>query len=132
MQKPPAVQHKRSHPGTVPRVLHAFGYAWRGLGAAWRSEFAFRIEVLSCCVMLPLAFLLGRTPGEQLLLAGSCLLILICELLNSAVEAAVDRSGEEYHPLAERAKDMGAAAVLLSLLLAAVCWSWLLLTRFAL
>ncbi len=124
------MQHKPSHSNLLLRTLHAFGYACRGLRAAWSAEFAFRVEVLVCAVMLPLAFLLGRNPPEQLLLAGSCLVVLTCELLNSAIEATVDRIGEGHHPLAGQAKDMGAAAVLLSLLLAALCWGWILLNRF--
>ena len=131
-QRSPVMQHKPSHSNFFLRAWHAFGYALRGLRAAWSAEFAFRVEVLACAVMLPLAFLLGRSPAEQLLLAGSCLAVLVCEMLNSAIEAAVDRIGNEHHPLAGQAKDMGAAAVLLSLIVAALCWGWILLDRFLL
>lgn len=100
--------------------------AWRnslaGLQAAWRTELAFRIELSLCAVLLPAALLVGRSPAERALLVGSCLAVLVTELLNSAIEAAVDRVGDERHELSGRAKDLGSAAVCLSLAAASGVW----------
>lgn len=93
-----------------------------GLTAAWRSEAAFRQECLLTLLLLPLAFWWGRNPVEWALLIASCLLVLAVELLNSAIEAVTDRVGAERHELSGRAKDMGSAAVLISLVLVAVVW----------
>ncbi|WP_018951167.1 MULTISPECIES: diacylglycerol kinase [unclassified Thioalkalivibrio] len=109
------------------RVLHAFGYSWRGLREAYQHESAFRQELALLAVLLPLAIWLGESGVERALLAGSALLILVVELLNSAVEAAIDRFGDERHPLSARAKDMASAAVLVSFLLAALVWGLILL-----
>ena len=106
----------------LTRMINALGYSRDGLGAAWKNEAAFREEVLLAAVTLPLAFYLGRNGVERALLAGSILLILIVEILNSAVEAVVDKASPEKHELAKRAKDMGSAAVLLSLICAATVW----------
>lgn len=95
--------------------------SFRGLHAAW-TEAAFRQEAVLAIVMVPAAFWLGRTWPEVALLAGSAVLVLIVELLNSAVEAVVDRVGPEWHALSKRAKDIGSAAVLLALLLCAAIW----------
>lgn len=92
-----------------------------GLRAGW-SETAFRQEAISACVLLPLAFWLGRTWVEVALLSGSVLLVMIVELLNSGIESAIDRIGPEWHALSKRAKDLGSAAVLLSLLLCGGIW----------
>lgn len=110
----------------LSRVWHAFGYSWRGLSEAYRRESAFRQELVLVALLLPLAVWLGDGGVERALLAGSVLLILVVELLNSAVEAAIDRFGDERHPLSARAKDMASAAVLLSFLLAAVVWGLIL------
>jgi diacylglycerol kinase (ATP) len=104
------------------RMWHATGYSLAGLRAGW-GEAAFRLEAALSFVMLPLAFWLGRNWAEVALLAGSVLLVLVVELLNTAVEAAVDRVGPEWHALSKRAKDMGSAAVFLSLLLAGGIWA---------
>ena len=104
------------------RMWHATGYSLAGLRAGW-SEAAFRLEACLAFVMLPLAFWVGRTWVEVALLAGSVLLVMTVELLNTAVEAAIDRIGPERHPLSKRAKDMGSAAVFLSLLLAGGIWA---------
>ena len=111
------------------RLWHATGYSLAGLRAAW-GETAFRLEALLSLVLLPAAFWLGRTWIEAALLAGSVLLVLIVELLNTAIESAIDRVGPEWHPLSKRAKDMGSAAVLLSVLLAAGIWIAALAQRF--
>ena len=110
----------------LTRLINALGYSKDGLAAAWKNEAAFREEVLLAAVAFPLAFYLGQTGIERALLAGSILFILIVEILNSAVEAVVDKASPERHELAKRAKDMGSAAVLLSLLNAAVIWACVL------
>ncbi len=108
------------------RLWNALGYSRDGLGAAWTNEAAFREEVLLAIVALPLALYLGKTGPERALLIGSIILILIVEILNSAVEAVVDKASPEKHELAKRAKDMGSAAVLLSLVNAAAIWTCIL------
>ncbi len=113
----------------LDRVWHAAGYSLAGLRAGW-GETAFRQEALAACILVPAAFWLGRNWVEVALLAGSVLGVMIVELLNTAVEAAIDRIGPEWHPLSKRAKDMGSAAVLLSLLLAAGTWAGALYQRF--
>jgi diacylglycerol kinase (ATP) len=112
------------------RILHAGGYSIQGLIAGW-GETAFRQETILAMVMVPLAFWLGQSWIETALLAGSVVLVLIVELLNTCVESAIDRIGPEWHDLSKRAKDMGSAAVLLSLLLCAGMWLGALWHRFA-
>ncbi len=111
------------------RVWHALGYSLAGLRAGWH-ETAFRQEALACLVLLPASVWLGRTWVETALLAGTVILILIVELLNTGIETAIDRIGPEWHDLSKRAKDMGSAAVLLSLLLCACTWAMALFQRF--
>lgn len=106
----------------LQRIVKACGYSLAGLNAAWKNEAAFRQEVLLLPLMVPLAFWLGRSLVEELLLIAVCVLVVIVELLNSAIEAVVDRGGEEYHPLAGRAKDMGSAAVFVSVMLVILVW----------
>ncbi len=103
------------------RILHATGYSIAGLRAGW-GETAFRQEALAALVMLPIAFWLGRSWVEVALLAGSVIAVMVVELLNTAIEATIDRIGPEWHDLSKQAKDMGSAAVLLSLLVAAGIW----------
>lgn len=105
----------------LSRVWHATGYSIEGLKAGW-GETAFRQEAVAAFVLLPLSFWLGNTWTEVALLAGSVLLVMIVELLNTGIETAIDRIGPEWHDLSKRAKDMGSAAVLLSLLLCAGVW----------
>jgi diacylglycerol kinase (ATP) len=105
------------------RVVHATGYSAQGIAAALRHESAFRQEAMLAAMMLPAAFWLGRNWIEVALLAGCVLLVLVVELLNSAVEVAIDRISLDLHPLAKRAKDYGSAAVLLTLLLCGGVWS---------
>ncbi len=107
----------------LDRIAHAAGYSWQGLRSAHRHESAFRQEFWLAVLMLPASFWLGRGWVETALLAGSVLLVLIVELLNSAIEATVDRISLDLHDLAKRAKDYGSAAVLLSLLLAGGIWA---------
>ena len=113
----------------IDRVLHAFGYSMEGLSAAIRFESAFRQEAALAVVLLPAAFWLGRNWIEVALLAGSVLLVMIVELLNTGIETAIDRIGPEWHDLSKRAKDMGSAAVLLSLLLCGGIWIAAILHR---
>jgi diacylglycerol kinase (ATP) len=102
-----------------------------GLRAALRYESAFRQECALAIIMIPAAFWVGTSVPEYLLLIGSILIVLITELLNSAIEAVVDRVGTEIHPLSGRAKDMGSAAVFVALLLAAIVWGVLIWTHYA-
>jgi len=113
--------------GGLKRLLNAMQWALAGLKKGFASEAAFRQEVLLAVLLIPLGLWLGENGTEKSLLAGSVLLVLIVEMLNSAIEAAVDRVGTEHHPLAGQAKDMGSAAVFLSLLLAGLTWLLLLL-----
>lgn len=104
------------------RVQRAFGYSLKGLRAAYKKESAFRQELILALVLVPLGAWLGNNAVERVLLIGSVLLVLIVELLNSAVEATVDRGGKDWNKLAGRAKDMGSAAVLVALVLLVVTW----------
>ena len=104
------------------RIIKACGYSWQGIKAAWRHEEAFRQEMLLCIVMLPLGLYLGDNGVEKALLVGTVLLLPLVEILNSAIEAVVDRFGDEQHELSGRAKDMGSAAVALAILLMTVVW----------
>ncbi len=106
----------------IVRLVNAFRYSCAGLGAAFRHEDAFRQEVLMAAVLLPLAFWLESRMLARALLIACVLLVIIVELLNSAVEAAVDRISLDNHNLAKRAKDIGSAAVLISLLNLAIVW----------
>jgi diacylglycerol kinase (ATP) len=118
------------HNTGIRRVVHATFFSLAGLRAAWVNEAAFRQECMVAVLLVPAAFWLGRSGVERALLAGSCLLVLIVELLNSAIEAAVDRIGTDRHLLAARAKDMGSAAVLVSLCLVALIWTLVAWERF--
>ena len=111
------------------RLWHATGYSLQGLRSAW-GETAFRQEALAAVVLLPLSLWLGRTWIETALLAATVVLLLVVELLNTGIEAAIDRIGPEWHDLSKRAKDVGSAAVLLSLLLCAGVWVAALFQRF--
>ena len=104
------------------RIWNAFGYSLTGLSAAYRHENAFRQEALLALVLIPLALFLPASGISKALMIGSVLLVLIVELLNSAIEAAVDRISLENHRLAARAKDIGSAAVLMSLLNVVAIW----------
>jgi diacylglycerol kinase (ATP) len=105
------------------RVWNALFFSLAGLRAAWRHEAAFRQEAVLTLILLPCAFWLGRDAVDYILLAGSLLIVVITELLNSAIEAVVDRIGEDPHALSGQAKDMGSAAVMISLCLTALVWS---------
>jgi len=114
----------------MTRIIKATEYSWLGFRAAWRTESAFRQECILGLLMLPLAFLVGNTMFQVAMLIAVLALVIITELLNSAVEAVVDRVGEEYHDLAGRAKDMGSAAVFVSLFLVVVVWSMMIIKNF--
>jgi diacylglycerol kinase (ATP) len=113
----------------INRILHASGYSLEGLRAGWH-ETAFRQEAILAILMLPAAFWLGRTWVEVALLAAVVALVLITELLNTGIETAIDRIGPEWHALSKRAKDMGSAAVMLSLVLCAAVWAAAVYSRF--
>src|SRR5215471_13206489 len=114
----------------LDRVVRATGYSLAGLKTAYHGESAFRQEAWFAVVMLPAAFWLGRSWVEVALLAGSVLLVLIVELLNSGIEAAIDRVSFELHDLSKRAKDLASAAVLLSVVLCGGVWCAALWNRF--
>lgn len=111
------------------RIVRAFGFSLQGLKACYKHEAAFRQEVWALIALVPLGFWLGESPVERAMLVGSLLLVPIVELLNSAIEANVDRVGPEHHELSGRAKDIASAAVLLSLLFAATTWGLLLIPK---
>lgn len=106
----------------ITRMIKASGYSWQGLRAAWRNEAAFREETWLALVLVPLGLWFGDGGVEKALLVGSVILLLLVELLNSAIEAVVDRFGGEMHELSARAKDMASAAVALAILLLVVVW----------
>lgn len=112
------------------RVLNAAGYSAAGLRAAFRHEDAFRQELLLSCVLIPLGIWLGDTGIERALMTFSVLLVLMFELVNSAIEATVDRISLENHQLAKRAKDIGSAAVMIALANVALIWALVLAQRF--
>ena len=114
------------------RVLNATRYSFEGLLAAWRDEDAFRQEVLAFIFLAPVALLLPLVLVEKVALLAVLVLVLVVELLNSGIEAAIDRDSMEINPLGKRAKDLGSAAVMLSLLLAGCTWAAILFTRFVL
>lgn len=112
------------------RIWHAAGYSLEGLRAGW-NEKAFRQEAIAAMVLLPLSLWLGRSWVEVALLAGSVVIVMIVELLNTGIETAIDRIGPEWHDLSKRAKDMGSAAVLLALLLCIGIWAAAVFQRFS-
>jgi len=123
-------QEESPHKGKtgIQRLINATRYSFDGFAAAARHEDAFRMELLAFAIATPIGLWLGRTGLERAMLVGCLFLVLIVELLNSAVEAAVDRISFENHRLAKRAKDIGSAAVMLSLVNAGVVWLLILLS----
>jgi diacylglycerol kinase (ATP) len=112
----------------LERLVDATGYSWKGIRAAFRHEAAFRQELLLLVVLFPVSFWVARTPVEWILLVLPLFLLLVVELLNSAIERVVDRISNEVHELSGQAKDMGSAAVFFSLVMIAVAWvpiSWM-------
>lgn len=114
----------------ISRVWHATGYSMAGLRAGW-TEIAFRQEAIAALVLLPVSFWLGSNWMETAVLAGSVVALMVVELLNTAIETAIDRVGPEWHDLSKRAKDMGSAAVLLSLLFCISVWAAAVYQRLA-
>lgn len=111
------------------RLVRAFGSTWRGLAAAWREEEAFRLECMLALVVVPLGCWLGKNGVERMLLAGPMFIVLTVELLNSAIEATVDRISRERHPLSGLAKELGSAAVFMAFALLVLAWALVLLDR---
>lgn len=119
----------QKHRHGIRRLWHACGYSAAGLRAGWMHHAAFRMEVLFAVVLIPSAFWIGRGWVECFLLAATVTLVLIVELLNTGIELAIDRIGPEWHALSKQAKDIGSAAVFLSLLLCSATWLAAILTR---
>lgn len=115
----------------LSRIYWAAHYSWRGVKAAWKNEAAFRQEFSLMIILLPVACWLGTTVEQRLLLIAPCFLVIVTELLNSAIEAAVDRIGPERHELSGQAKDMGSAAVFFSLMLVLLNWGFVAWQRFS-
>lgn len=111
------------------RVFKATGWSLQGLRAAWLHESSFRLEVCVSVVMAPLGIWLGSTPVERTLLVGALMLVLAGELINSAIEAVIERFGNEFHELAGRAKDMGSAAVFMLMMNVVLTWGLILVPR---
>lgn len=114
----------------LTRIIHASHYSWLGLKAAWRHEAAFRQELVMAVVLIPLSFVLGQSAAQIGLMVMSVLLVLMMELINSAVEAVVDRFGGEQHQLSGRAKDIGSAAVAIAILNLVIVWAVILIMNF--
>jgi diacylglycerol kinase (ATP) len=114
----------------LKRVFDAFGYSMEGLKAAWRHEFAFRQEIIVAAIATVVALALPVSAFQKLMMIVVLLLVLLVELLNSAIEAVVDRISLDFHPLSKRAKDLGSAAVAMSLVIAGLTWAVILFTRF--
>ena len=111
-------------------IKNAVIYSWAGLKAAWDNEMAFRTEVIVIALIMPIGIWIGETAVQWALLIGSSMLVLITELLNSAVENVVDRIGREHHLLSKQAKDLGSAAAGVSMLTAVVVWGLIAFERF--
>ncbi len=126
-REPTTAQKQRTG---LSRVWHAFGYSLAGLRAGW-GETAFRQEAIAAVVLIPAAFWVGQTWVETALLAASVVMVMVVELLNTGIETAIDRIGPEWHDLSKRAKDMGSAAVLLSLVACTGIWLAALWARWA-
>ncbi len=114
----------------LTRIIHAYGYSMKGLRAAFINESAFRQESMLALLLTPLAIFLGQNAIEYILLIGSVLLVLVVELLNSAIEAVVDRISDEHHELSGRAKDIGSAAVFISLCIVVLVWGLILFQHY--
>ncbi len=132
LSSPSAPRDSRALKGKrgLQRILNACRYSVDGLRSAWTEEDAFRQELLLAAILVPLAIMLPFNLIERLLLIGSVFLVLIVELVNTAIESTVDRHSFEINPLAKRAKDLGSAAVMLSLVLAGTVWACILWSRF--
>jgi len=129
-EEPDVADHTGHLPRTPGRIFKATVWSIQGLRAAWLHESSFRLEVYLLVVLAPLALWLGDNAIERALMIGSCLLVLSAELLNSAVEAVIERYGPEFHELAGRAKDMGSAAVFVLMMNVLLVWGLILGERF--
>ena len=116
--------------GLMRHIIKALIWSMAGIKAAWQNELAFRSQAIVIAILLPFGLWLGRTVVEWALLFGSCMLVLIVELLNSALETIVDRIGVELHELSGRAKDLGSAAAFFSMITAAIIWGLIAYERF--
>jgi diacylglycerol kinase (ATP) len=125
----PSKGYKPEPTGAVRRLIRALGFSLDGLKVTWRSEWAFRADVLMFVVCAPLALWVGHDGVERALLIGSLFLVLIAELVNSGIEAVVDRFGPDRHALSKKAKDIGSAIVLIALLTAGTVWFLVLVPR---
>lgn len=114
----------------IHRLMNATRYSWQGYKAAWQTEEAFRQEAILAMIMIPVAILLPLELLEKLLMISTVVLVVIVEIINSAIEATIDRFGNEIHPLSGKAKDLGSGAVLLALLLCGGVWISILINRF--
>jgi diacylglycerol kinase (ATP) len=123
----PDVEDPVKHRSGLTHAWYATGIAWQGLRAAWQHEEAFRQELLVAAIAIPVALLLPASFAAKALMISSILLVLIVELINSALEATVDHTSLKKHPLAKRAKDIASSAVLLSIVNAALVWGLVLL-----
>lgn len=109
--------------GGPGRLINALRYSAQGLGAAFKHEAAFRQELLAAIVLIPIAFWIGQSTGETILLIGTLFVVLIVEVINSAIEAVADTITMGYHPMIGRAKDLGSAAVMLSIIFSVIVWA---------
>ncbi|MET0069010.1 MAG: diacylglycerol kinase [Candidatus Thiodiazotropha sp.] len=123
------LERENKHHVGIRRLVNALGWSMKGLKATFKHEEAFRQEVYLLILLAPLGFWLGNDGVERALLVGPLLIVLIVELLNSAIESVVDRISDEKHKLSGRAKDQGSAAVLISLMLVVLCWGMVLMNR---
>ena len=114
----------------ITRIIKAAGYSWQGIKSAYQNEAAFRQETVAALFLIPLAFWLSESALQFALMVSSVLLVMMVEILNSAIEAVVDRFGDEIHPLSGRAKDMASAAVLFALVYFIVIWGGILWENF--
>jgi len=112
------------------RLGKAYAYSVQGLRYAWKNEEAFRLQAVLTVLLLPCAFWLARSALQVVLLVGVCLFVMLIELLNSAIEAAIDRHGDEHHPLSGAAKDLGSAAVFVSMWFVPMVWIAVIYDRF--
>ncbi len=114
----------------IARIIDATGYSMIGFSQAWKHEAAFRQELTLAAVMIPLAFWLGQSITQIILMVGSCLLVLLAEILNSAIEAVVDRIGPEIHELSGQAKNMGSSAVFITLANVIFVWGMIIFENY--
>jgi diacylglycerol kinase (ATP) len=127
--QPSSLGYKPEPTGALRRLIRALGFSFDGLKATWRSEWAFRVDVAVFVLFAPLALWLGHGGVERALLVGSLFLVLIAELVNSGIEAVVDRFGPDRHEFSKKAKDVGSAIVLMALLNAGAVWLLILFER---